>query len=89
MDIKPNNTIVFHSLSGGYHCLAIASISNYMFDDHLEVHPESIQVFHHPKNNINQNASHRVGYGDIKMVVDNKYLSDVSQLLEDYPELLI
>lgn len=101
MNVNYDDVIVFKALAAGYYSLVIGRVSEYAYNDHLEV--ENHKVFYSPSPNAEKcssksereayynsiSSSHRVGYNDIKKVVPEKYLNKPETILEDYPELLI
>ncbi len=102
MNVNFDDVIVFKALAAGYYSLVIGRVSEYTYDDHLEV--ENHKVFYSPQNPIVKkcasvseieafydsiSSSHRVGYNDIKKIVPERYMNNPEIILEDYPELLI
>ena len=85
IDCNRHDLVVFKTLTGGYYCIAIGTISEYMFDTHCEV--ENITILKSP--NGATSCSHRVGYLDIKKVVPTEYWSNPRKIINDYPELFI
>ena len=89
MNLKTGEVIVFKALAGGYYCLAVGRVSEYAFDTHLEVEDQKVFYSFNAPNNDTKYCSHRVGYQNIKKIIDEKYLKNTSEILSDYPELLI
>jgi len=102
MNVEYDDVIVFKALADGYYSLVVGRVSQYCFNDHLEV--ENHKVFYSPDapnvvkcNTIEEereyynsiSSSHRVGYNDIRKVVPDKYLNQPEMIIVDYPEILI